>query len=285
MSAQNRYFSPAELALLAAPESWRYVGPGFEPEVSPVKDPAYRRWAARHHDRHGHTEILFPLGGETRTTAGGKTLPCAPGSVFYFPAFEPHDKGYPKTAGPFHHLWISLLHQRVMLGSHLFRTGREREAREFTIILDESETGLDLVRFLSDLGPSGNLPSRWQRHRLAAAVQAIIAKAVEKGFAPESTDASDFQRDVVEAMADHIRATAGNGVSLENLARTAGYSKYHFLRIFRKHTGRTVQQEIDLRRRERVQSLQAKGMQLKDIGAALGFSCPASFSRWYRRHC
>jgi len=61
----------------------------------------------------------------------------------------------------------------------------------------------------------------------------------------------------------------------------ADYSKFHFLRLFRCHSGQTVQEYIDECLRQKVRRLLAQGRTHKSIGETLGFSNPASFSRWY----
>ena len=74
----------------------------------------------------------------------------------------------------------------------------------------------------------------------------------------------------------------GRGVTLDMLARISGYSKFHFLRLFQRCTGQTVHTYIDHCRRQRVEAMLQQGCAKKEIAAALGFSCPAAFSRWLK---
>ncbi|MBA2479933.1 MAG: helix-turn-helix transcriptional regulator, partial [Planctomycetes bacterium] len=100
--------------------------------------------------------------------------------------------------------------------------------------------------------------------------------------AAPNLDHGTVHEQAIEAIKRHIAQTAGNGVTLDQLARIAGFSKFHFLRVFKKHTGTTVHAYVNECRLQRVAELRAAGLTQKDIGARLGFSCPAAFSRWFK---
>jgi AraC-like DNA-binding protein len=88
---------------------------------------------------------------------------------------------------------------------------------------------------------------------------------------------------VVRTVQRHIDAIHGREVTVQSVARLAGYSPYHFLRLFKRHAGCTVHEYVNRARRRRVGELLARGWSQKAIGADLGFSGPASFSRWWKR--
>lgn len=56
----------------------------------------------------------------------------------------------------------------------------------------------------------------------------------------------------------------------------------NFHRLFRRHTGLTVQEYVDRCRLARFRQLTEAGRSQKAISEVLGFSHPASFSRWKR---
>jgi AraC-like DNA-binding protein len=66
------------------------------------------------------------------------------------------------------------------------------------------------------------------------------------------------------------------------LAEMSGYSKFHFLRIFRTHTGMYLHDYINFCRLERVARMQKNGCYKKEIASALGFSSLSAFSRWHK---
>jgi transcriptional regulator GlxA family with amidase domain len=110
-----------------------------------------------------------------------------------------------------------------------------------------------------------------------------VAALVEEGYGDIAADRHyHFQRNKMEAIRRHIQETGGVDASLDHLARVAGYSKFHFLRLFRQHTGRSVHECVNQSRLRKVEEQLADGLALKAIAVKLGFSCPAAFSRWYR---
>lgn len=79
---------------------------------------------------------------------------------------------------------------------------------------------------------------------------------------------------------DHIDRHYADGVDLDTLARIAGLSKYHFLRLFRNTYGRTPGAYLSERRVERAQDLlRSTNLTVTEVCFAVGFSSLGSFSR------
>ena len=127
------------------------------------------------------------------------------------------------------------------------------------------------------------LPAELIRLRLLASLAEVVATLVEEGYRDTAGDPQHrFQREKIAAICRHIRKTGGADASLQNLAQIAGYSKFHFLRLFQRHTGQSIHAYVNQSRLLKVEAMLARGLILKTIAAELGFSCPAAFSRWYR---
>jgi len=285
----NLYFDADMLQILAQPSAWRLVSSLAPPDVEAVKRAPRRRvqWSEARAHAHPHAEFLVALRGHGVYGHAGAIYACAPGTAFFFRPGEPHDSGYPPQAASADHLWISLLHDRVVAFLIAVRADGWSAGGRFRALLTAESTGIVPAAFLAlAQGLPEALPPAWGRMRCLAALQAIVVKLVEQGFhgvtAADPQEAS--RQEVIDAVCDHIRRTAGRGITLDHLARLAGYSKYHFVRLFRRCTGRTVLAYINECRQERVRSMLAQNCSHKQIGAALGFSCPAAFSRWFRQH-
>jgi transcriptional regulator GlxA family with amidase domain len=131
--------------------------------------------------------------------------------------------------------------------------------------------------------PSGEQRPELIRLRLLAALADIVAAVVDEGYGADAVDRHHrFQRERMEAICRHVQETGGVDASLDHLAQIAGYSKFHFLRLFKQHTGQSVHAYVNQSRLRKVEELRAGGLPLKAIAVKLGFSCPAAFSRWYR---
>lgn len=86
-------------------------------------------------------------------------------------------------------------------------------------------------------------------------------------------------------MLDHVRADLEADHSLEDLARVACFSPFHFHRVFRSATGETVRGFVERMRVERAAFLLGRGASrrlLVDLALECGFSSSSEFSRAFR---
>src|SRR5258705_13821967 len=83
---------------------------------------------------------------------------------------------------------------------------------------------------------------------------------------------------------DKMRAEVASDLNLNSLAAESGYSKSHFLRVFRVGVGCSPHQWLTQLRIERAKKmLQTESTPLINIAAACGFSSHAHFSNTFRQ--
>lgn len=267
------------LEVLLRPQAWRLVAAALPEEVEPVEDERHRRWMRGNTHAHAHQEILVPLAGEGRWGLAGHVYPSAPGTLFVIDGFEGHDLQYPDWSADLDHLWVSALRDHCVARLLAVRDGGASVSGVWSCLITREEAGprLDPVH------ERAAMPPDVARLRMAGALSLLVGAVVHHGYKVEQEDERDtFQARIVQSVREHIEHTAGNGATLEHLARIAGYSTFHFLRLFKEHSGCTVHEYIDRCRLRRVREMQEQGCTQKETAAALGFSCPSAFSRWYR---
>jgi AraC-like DNA-binding protein len=82
---------------------------------------------------------------------------------------------------------------------------------------------------------------------------------------------------------DHADRSYASQLTLEELARVAGMSKYHFLRQFKSTYRVTPMEYVSQRRIERAQDLlRATNLTVTEVCFAVGFSSLGSFSSRFR---
>jgi AraC family transcriptional regulator len=82
----------------------------------------------------------------------------------------------------------------------------------------------------------------------------------------------------------HIREHLGDVLTLDDLARVHGVSKFHFLRQYRAATGRTPMQDVRVMRAEYARELiMSTRLPLKEVAARAGLGDGYSLSRTFRR--
>jgi AraC family transcriptional regulator len=89
----------------------------------------------------------------------------------------------------------------------------------------------------------------------------------------------------VNAVIDHIEAHLGDELTVQSLAQVAGFSPFHFHRVFSAVTGETLGQLIARLRVERAATelLAHPSRTVTDIAVSTGFANPSAFSRAFRQ--
>jgi AraC family transcriptional regulator len=92
--------------------------------------------------------------------------------------------------------------------------------------------------------------------------------------------------DRINRAIDHVTRNLSEPLKLDDVARAACFSPYHFHRIFRALMGETLASFVKRVRLERSVYLLShrKGATLTEIALACGFSSSSDFSRSFRRH-
>lgn len=285
----NRFFNESWLKVLMEPSKWRIVSSLFPAEAPAITDERHRRWLKRNTDSHARREIMMCLEGECVFSHENTQYACTPGTIFLIDKNEKHDSFYPRQTNGVFHLWMCLVEGIVTNAVVSVNKGRYTPLNN---VRKPVTRRLEAVRLLYSTwdelhGFSANdLPERYKHQKIHVALSAFLTELVGLGYKePESdSDSSKHQKQVIDIIKAHIVDTGGRDLSLDQLAHTAGYSKYHFLRMFKKHTGHTIHSFINQQRiavtRERLHS----GYRKNEIAEELGFSSPAVFSRWYNQH-
>ncbi len=91
---------------------------------------------------------------------------------------------------------------------------------------------------------------------------------------------------LVQRVREHMSARLAERVSLDDLARHARLSKYHFLRTYRKLAGKTPMDDLrDLRLARAREIILTTSLPLKTVSSRCGLGDGHALSRLFRRHC
>ena len=280
----NDLFADAALKVLLTPQSWRIVGSLFEPEVAAVRNRRHLAWMGSHVDRHPAREILIALEGRGVYGFKGRVYPCLPGSIFLFDAYEPHDNYYPPYCQRLRHVWLYIFEHEVLARIRDVERGRITQGRAPIILGGKEESSL-LIAAWNEVAAAPELPVRVKRAKMLAALAAVAARIAETGYGASRHPAGqDFMSSVIQTIQRHVDRHAGRGIPLGEAARLAGYSKFHFFRLFKQQTGATYHDYVDACRIEKARAMLAEGCRKKAIAAELGFSHTSVLLRWMKRH-
>ncbi len=114
----------------------------------------------------------------------------------------------------------------------------------------------------------------------------FLVKLIQKYGAFESSD-SKFDRGFSTAqykkVLNFVKGNFGESIELDQLAKVAGMSRFHFSRSFKETIGRTPTQFVlEFRAQQAKKMLSNRDMSLSEIAARCGFSDQAHFSRTFK---
>jgi AraC-like DNA-binding protein len=279
---QSRFMEGRRLEVLTAPRRWTILAPCLGDSPGGSMSARHVAWYRQHRQSHSQRELLIGLKGASCYGVGEGGFGVRPGTILFINSMEAHQVGYPPFEADVEHLWISLLDFRCTAWQVSVQDGRMVWGAGGTVLRDLPEAATRLMTDLIAAHPGEN--AGLQRVRLHALVSLTVASLLEQDTHSAGPAPAHKQERIVQTIQSHIRQTAGRGDSLESLARIAGYSPCHFLRVFKAHAGVTVQSYIDQCRRAKVMSSLEAGISKKEIAYDLGFASPQSFSRWLRFH-
>ena len=89
----------------------------------------------------------------------------------------------------------------------------------------------------------------------------------------------------IHQVADYVTANLTDALSLSHLAGVAGFSDFHFHRIFKQYTGENLNAFVVRKRLERATQLMrvTPRLLLTDIALACGFESSSDYSRAFKR--
>lgn len=213
-----------------------------------------------HIDAHRHTfhELILVLDGRIQVEGNGRLVIGAPGDVLLYPAGMVHaersDAEHP-VATRFVAFAGGVVSGNALVKVHDVR-GRIRQMMQW-IVEDE---GRDRE------------VSRATRVALLQAMLAEFRQGTEAAVHP-----------VVTLTRRYVRDHVAEPLALEDLARVAGLSKFHFLRLYKRATGLTPMQDVRIIRAHYARDLIfGTGLPLKEIAPRAGLGDEYALSRVFR---
>ena len=270
--------------VLCHQEKWKLVSSLFPPEHEPERDPSCEKWFKSHSDIHPAREILIALDGHSQFSLNRQIYPVTPGTIFLFDTYEEHVRAYPPETGKSIHLWFYFIAQRIIV--HLLSINRGRlESLRPGLILENAELYNIIDQGWSRLKKS-TMAAELKRQKVVSLLSLLFLELIELDAAEQKIESGSesHQEIVIRLICRHIVNTSGKDLTVEKLAQMAGYSKFHFLRIFKKHTGQTIHDSINDARMQKITEMLDKKCLQKEIAETLGFSSPSTFSHWYHKH-
>lgn len=129
-------------------------------------------------------------------------------------------------------------------------------------------------------------PSRFSSGHIRGAVLSLVAVLYQEHSIPHTKQAARSMQDIsaaVRAAVKYIDANYSKKLTLEDIAKASGFSKYHFARQFKQATGMTVVSYINLIRCQHAKELIVNGqLSIQQTAAHCGFDNASYFSHVFQ---
>ena len=215
-------------------------------------------WRIKPH-LHSFFEIIVILRGTMLLRSGGRTTECRSGDVMMYPAHVAHeewaDRNDPFESIFFGFTWPGFRKSQVI--RTFDRAGRIRQmARWILDDRDSTETAM--------------------AHQRQSLLESLLAEFFR--------DRDREENRIVAATRQHVAKSMGTSFKLDELARNAGLSKFHFLRTYVEASGRTPMEDVRIMRVNYARDLLlSTNMAIKEIAVKSGLGNEFALSRMFRK--
>lgn len=272
---------------LLAPLEYRIISSGYIDPGCSVRPAAPGDLKSRLTHSHGDMrEIVLVLEGECEIMIGDDIWRGGPGTLMLVDAGVPHQFWYPANSRPSRHVWF-MFKSHYMIFSAVSDDGSKqrtlpafRDYRCFDPYIINA-VGRTWDALAAGDGSEENLAELKALVRLISVMQ---VKLYNDALAEDSRLSTKRSRDKkLWNVMRYIEYQSGKECSVDTLARLSGYSRGHFMRLFRDYAGCSVLDYINCQRRARYESLHHNAP-LKSVAEQLGFHSVAAFLHWRKRN-
>ncbi len=284
MNITGNIFDKASLRIMLDSNCWKIACSQLPIGTPQLSTEQHDKWLKKNVDKHPNREILLALKGNSLNSLNGTSYLCSPGSLFLFDKFEAHDHAYSSMNENIDHLWLHLIEGKIVARIASIRNNRLDYSGHDLII--ENNNLVSLMVELWDSLKNSTFSDDLKRKKLVSIISLFMVELVERDLNYGNTvgRAKTYQAQTIDMIKEHIVNTSGKSLTIDKLARIAGYSKFHFLRLFKQHSGKSIHEFINTVRVSKVKNMLTSGYSKKEIAEELGFSCASSFSYWFRKN-
>nr|WP_107062775.1 AraC family transcriptional regulator [Streptomyces hygroscopicus] len=138
-----------------------------------------------------------------------------------------------------------------------------------------------VVHTLRSLGAAGAADDLYAESAAAFLAVHVLTSGVRPPRVGRSGAGGPWLRKAVAMMRDRL----GDPLTVADMASAAGFSVYHFIRVFKDATGQTPHRYLTRLRVEEAQRLlRAGGLSVAQVATRCGFGSPGSLSTAFLRH-
>ena len=222
---------------------------------------------------HRNVEILCITDGQGQVRCGEELLTVAPGDMVVVNSYAAHQT-LPEDTLEYDCLIVS--------NDFCMDNGIDIDNLQFSPKICDSRTYEVFRRVSREY--AGQTPSRTARIR-SSVLELMICLWENHSVRKDGAAQTDRGVQSVISAIDYIRENLSRRLSVEEIADNAGFSKFYFLRLFKKVTGCTLVQYINLLRCEQAKEMLKTGdYTVKQTAIECGFDNISYFTNVFKKY-
>lgn len=287
-AAKTDLMQDAFAPILLKDSRLRRIVSSFRCDIKPLRADPQQAWRRSNAHTPPQREVFLVLSGEVFYGLNGKVHPGRPGDLFLYDIGDLHDKFLPPTSPESIVLCFQIYKDFTYAYFARFEGGRRTISNRMlfadagaTPLLNRAWDGLHEEKGAS---PAAIVQTLCAIDYLLAEVARFRHSDPDQIAIMPGTEAKLSAQQVVCLVMVYIDERSGRDCNLDEITRFSGYSAAHINRIFQANLGYSITEHANAWRANRMRDLLRAGATMKEIAFDLGFSSPAAFSRWKRKH-
>ncbi len=225
---------------------------------------------------HSNIEIIVITLGSGAIQYGKEHLPLSPGDIVVV------------NSGALHRLYsdVGIGYNFTIIDESFCReNGIDTTAFHFTERFRDDATRDAFMNALERMKEYSGHPTPLNTVKVRAAMLALLIDITERHSAPVKTgsDAASQSELYVKRAIEYVNGNYTRKISLEEIAALCGITKFHLVREFKRMTGQTVFEYINILRCKEAQMMIGEGKSVTEAAIESGFESLSYFSRTYKR--
>ncbi len=222
---------------------------------------------------HENIELLYIMEGAGRVVLGDRSVSARPGTIIAVNSFVAH------SASTQERLRYACL---IIDTRFLLENGININTLRLSEAIDDAEAAARFLEIIEEYARAGDFSEAGIR----ASVLRLLVHLCRNHSAPSesrySPDAAGFLS--VCTAVEFVKNNLCSRITLDAVAASAGLTKYHFLRKFKRITGLTVLEYVNTVRCQHARQLLVGGASVKDAAIRSGFDNFSHFSSVFKKY-
>ena len=218
---------------------------------------------------HLNLELLYFLEGRGSVVCDGTAFAVEPGDLVVINSYVVHTVTSPDRVE----------YDCLIVDNDFCADSLDRMGLQFTPLVRSETAG----RLFEQVVREYNSRDAFRDAGIRCAVQQLLLFLCRNYSRPKPPD--EKHSTILEAVwtaVEYMKQNLGRKLTVEQIAASAGFSKYYFLRLFKDRTGYTVTQYLNLLRCDRARQLLRSGCTVKETAALCGFENSSYFIKVFK---